>query len=264
VWACASVAALIRLGDVPDGVNARLRLYGVARHVLANHRRGERRRTALSDRLRADLVTYRAREYSGELAGITVAFRRLPAADQELLALAAWEGLTTGQIEAVLGCSPNAVRIRRHSPAALPNSSIASTAAEYARARRPAPDSNSASSRRSMALSAAAAAYPTSSGLAAAFTALRSTGSRLASRSARRSFRALAERRRRETRAEQEPLDEWPDGPPAGDSGATKRYDAALRPWPRDARRPYRWPGCQGIFRIWTSYRDGFRKLTAI
>ena len=37
---------------------------------------------------------------------------RVPAADQELLALAAWEGLTTGQIAAVLGCSPNAVRIR--------------------------------------------------------------------------------------------------------------------------------------------------------
>jgi RNA polymerase sigma factor (sigma-70 family) len=103
-----------RLGDVPDCGDARLWLYGVARRVLANHHRGERRRTALADRLRADLAAYRAREYSGELAGITAAFRSLPAADQELLALAAWEGLTTGQIAAVLGCSPNAVRIRRH------------------------------------------------------------------------------------------------------------------------------------------------------
>jgi RNA polymerase sigma-70 factor (ECF subfamily) len=104
-----------RLGDVPDGADARLWLYGVARRVLANHHRGERRRTALAGRLRADLAAaYRVREYSGELAGIAAAFRRLPAADQELLALAAWEGLTTGQIAAVLGCSPNAVRIRRH------------------------------------------------------------------------------------------------------------------------------------------------------
>lgn len=104
-----------RLGDAPDGGDARLWLYGVARRVLANHHRGERRRTALADRLRTDLAAaWRAREYSGELAGITAAFRRLPAADQELLALAAWEGLTTGQIAAVLGCSPNAVRIRRH------------------------------------------------------------------------------------------------------------------------------------------------------
>src|SRR5215471_2668907 len=94
-----------RLGDVPDGDSTRLWLYGVARRVLANHHRAGRRRTALADR---------AREYSSELTTITAAFRSLPAADQELLALAAWERLTTRQIAAVLGCSPNAVRIRRH------------------------------------------------------------------------------------------------------------------------------------------------------
>ena len=95
----------------PDRVGRRARS---SARCCRSHR-GERRRTALADRLRADLAAaYRAREYSGELAGITAAFRSLPAADQELLALAAWEGLTTGQIAAVLGCSPNAVRIRRH------------------------------------------------------------------------------------------------------------------------------------------------------
>ena len=104
-----------RLGDVPDGGSTRLWLYGVARRVLANHHRAGRRRTALAGRLRADLAAaYRAREYSGELTTITAAFRSLPAADRELLALAAWERLTTRQIAAVLGCSPNAVRIRRH------------------------------------------------------------------------------------------------------------------------------------------------------
>lgn len=67
--------------------------YGAARCVIANHHRGEHRRTALADRLRADLAaTWRAREFSGELAGIGAAFRCLPAADHELLALAAWEG----------------------------------------------------------------------------------------------------------------------------------------------------------------------------
>jgi RNA polymerase sigma factor (sigma-70 family) len=104
-----------RLGDVPDGGNTRLWLYGVARRVLANHHRAGRRRTALADRLRADLAAaYREREYSGELTTITAAFHGLPAADRELLALAAWERLTTRQIAAVLGCSPNAVRIRQH------------------------------------------------------------------------------------------------------------------------------------------------------
>jgi RNA polymerase sigma factor (sigma-70 family) len=102
-----------RLEDVPRGAEARLWLYGVARRVLANHHRGERRRSALTDRLRADLAAgYRPPEFDGEQAQIADAFRRLPAADRELLTLSAWEGLDYGQIAVVLGCSRNAVRIR--------------------------------------------------------------------------------------------------------------------------------------------------------
>jgi RNA polymerase sigma-70 factor (ECF subfamily) len=85
----------------------------VARRVLANHHRGERRRSALADRLRADLaVGYHPPEFDGEQAQVTGAFRGLPAADRELLALSAWEGLDYGQIAVVLGCSRNAVRLR--------------------------------------------------------------------------------------------------------------------------------------------------------
>jgi RNA polymerase sigma factor (sigma-70 family) len=102
-----------RLDDVPPGDQARLWLYGVARRVLANHRRGERRRSALTGRLRADIAAaYRPPEFTGELAQIATAFRRLPDAERELLALSAWEGLDNGQIAVVLGCSRNAVRIR--------------------------------------------------------------------------------------------------------------------------------------------------------
>jgi RNA polymerase sigma factor (sigma-70 family) len=102
-----------RLEDVPRGAEARLWLYGVARRVLANHHRGERRRSALTDRLRADLaVGYRPPEFDGEQAQIAGAFRRLPAAERELLTLSAWEGLDYGQIAVVLGCSRNAVRLR--------------------------------------------------------------------------------------------------------------------------------------------------------
>jgi DNA-directed RNA polymerase specialized sigma24 family protein len=39
-----------RLDAVPPGDEARLWLYGVARRVLANYRRGERRRAVLADR----------------------------------------------------------------------------------------------------------------------------------------------------------------------------------------------------------------------
>jgi RNA polymerase sigma factor (sigma-70 family) len=104
-----------RLDDMPPEPQARLWLYGVARRVLANHRRGERRRSALADRLRADLTAaYRPPEHTGDLASVAAAFRRLPDADRDLLALIAWEGLDHGQIAVVLGCSRNAVRIRVH------------------------------------------------------------------------------------------------------------------------------------------------------
>ncbi len=104
-----------RLDDVPPGHEARLWLYGVARRVLANQQRGERRRSELNGRLRRELAAaYRVPEYTGEQAGIAAAFRSLPEADRELLALVGWEGLDHGQIAAVLGCSRNAVRIRLH------------------------------------------------------------------------------------------------------------------------------------------------------
>ena len=57
---------------------------------------------------------HRDPEYTGQLAGVAAAFRGLPEADRELLALVAWEGLDNGQVADVLGCSRNAVRIRLH------------------------------------------------------------------------------------------------------------------------------------------------------
>jgi RNA polymerase sigma-70 factor (ECF subfamily) len=115
VFAETFLVAWRRLDDVPADHEGRLWLYGTARRILANYRRGERRRVALADRLRADLAArYRPQQLSGELAEIGVAFRKLPETDQELLALVGWEGLDPGQIAAVLGCSRNAARIRLH------------------------------------------------------------------------------------------------------------------------------------------------------
>src|SRR6266581_3548338 len=57
-----------RLDDVPADEGARLWLYGVARRVLANHHRGQRRKSELAERLRLDLaVTYQEPEYTGQL-----------------------------------------------------------------------------------------------------------------------------------------------------------------------------------------------------
>jgi DNA-directed RNA polymerase specialized sigma24 family protein len=49
-------------------------LYGVARRVLANHHRGARRRSALTERLRADLALgYEPPEFDGGQAQIAEA-----------------------------------------------------------------------------------------------------------------------------------------------------------------------------------------------
>ncbi len=104
-----------RLEIVPEGERSCLWLYGVARRILANHRRGEHRRTQLADRLREELsARLPLAEAPGEGSALAVAFRSLADDDRELLDLQGWEGLSAGEIAAVLGCSGNAARIRLH------------------------------------------------------------------------------------------------------------------------------------------------------
>ncbi|HET9517049.1 MAG TPA: RNA polymerase sigma factor [Actinoplanes sp.] len=105
-----------RMDAIPPGEQARLWLYGVARNVLANHRRGLARRHELSAALAAE-VTKRYEPSAEDCAGlhpVGALFRQLSDVDRELLSLVAWEGLDPGGIAVVLGCSRNAVRIRLH------------------------------------------------------------------------------------------------------------------------------------------------------
>lgn len=109
------VIAWRRLDEIPRGDAARVWLYATARRVLANHRRGERRRYALAERLRGELATsHTATPFARELSMVVEAFWRLSDADREVLALEGWEGLNPAEIAAVLGCSRNAARIRLH------------------------------------------------------------------------------------------------------------------------------------------------------
>ncbi|MEU4535943.1 sigma-70 family RNA polymerase sigma factor [Streptosporangium sp. NPDC023825] len=107
-----------RVDDLPPGDQARLWLYGVARNVLANHRRGLIRRHAHQTALRedvADLYARTAPPVEGmELRAIGRVFRELSDDDREVLSLVVWEGLDAGEIASVLGRSRNAVRIRLH------------------------------------------------------------------------------------------------------------------------------------------------------
>jgi RNA polymerase sigma factor (sigma-70 family) len=113
------LAAWRRLEDIPHGEEARLWLYGVARRVLANHRRGGVRRMRLGERLRQELSLRQANTDADptvdeQLGWLRAAFDSLRPRDQEAIALVAWEGLSTEELARALGCSPNAAKILLH------------------------------------------------------------------------------------------------------------------------------------------------------
>ncbi|NKZ03008.1 RNA polymerase sigma factor [Actinomadura latina] len=100
-----------RAADMPAGDEARLWLYGVARRVLANHRRGVVRHSVKTAALRAELAPAGPARDDSAVADV---FRALPGRDREVLALLGWEGLSVTEIATVLGCSRNAVSVRLH------------------------------------------------------------------------------------------------------------------------------------------------------
>jgi RNA polymerase sigma factor (sigma-70 family) len=105
-----------RLSEVPADPEARLWLYAVARHVIANLHRSERRRTRLGGRLAESLRTELATQAapSGEAAEVLRAMTGLSDEDRELLLLVSWEGLSPSQAAKVLKVSSLAARSRLH------------------------------------------------------------------------------------------------------------------------------------------------------
>lgn len=103
-----------RLADVPAEPRTHLWLYGVARRVLANQRRGDRRRSALGERLATDLAAV-VPDHSGSVVDrmrFDEALSRLAENDREVILLRAWEGLEPREIAEVLGVSAVAARSR--------------------------------------------------------------------------------------------------------------------------------------------------------
>lgn len=108
-----------RIDDVPPGDEARLWLYGVARRVLANHRRGAKRRDQLGERLRLDvrrLVGIAPDRLAATETNVvlTTALGRLHEDDRELLRLTTWEGCAPHEIARVLDVPAASVRTRLH------------------------------------------------------------------------------------------------------------------------------------------------------
>jgi RNA polymerase sigma factor (sigma-70 family) len=109
-----------RLDDAPAGDETRPWLYGVARRVLANQRRGQRRHTALAEQLGAELarqptpLAVSVEQPHDDHKDLRDALLSLSSDDRELLMLEAWEELNSEQIGTVLGCSAGAARTRLH------------------------------------------------------------------------------------------------------------------------------------------------------
>ena len=113
-----------RRGELPD--EPLPWLYGVARRVLADQRRGASRRLRLRDRLEgeaagagptADAAAASCAPDAGlELPDrdLAVALNRLSAPDREALLLRYWEELEPAQIGRVMGCSRAAAAVRLH------------------------------------------------------------------------------------------------------------------------------------------------------
>ena len=100
--------------QMPDGGEATLWLYGVARKVLANHFRGGVRRERLGERLRQRLrgnAVDPGHEVSERLT-VQGALAQLAELDREVLLLTFWEGLEPREAAVVLGVSSATARAR--------------------------------------------------------------------------------------------------------------------------------------------------------
>lgn len=110
-----------RLDMVPDDDEHRKAwILVVARNVLANSQRTRLRSARLDVRLRAGLaagvpvVELDPADVVAERLVAGAAMRRLSPRDQEILQLAAWDGLDLDALATVLGCSVGAAAMRLH------------------------------------------------------------------------------------------------------------------------------------------------------
>ncbi len=102
-----------RFDEVPAGDHARPWLYATARRVLANQARTNTRRHRLNEKLRARPLPNEADD-DPRVGRVHEALAVLAPHDRELLLLVEWEGLTPGEVAAVLHRPPVAVRVRLH------------------------------------------------------------------------------------------------------------------------------------------------------
>ncbi|GGD76881.1 RNA polymerase sigma factor [Microbacterium murale] len=93
-----------------EPVEARMWAFGIARNVLANHRRGIARRRKLSERLKGEaLVSGDERPVRDD---VWEALRALSETDREIIQLVHWDGFSLVDAAKILGKKPATVRSR--------------------------------------------------------------------------------------------------------------------------------------------------------
>ena len=108
-----------RLSKIPPSDRALPWLYGVARKVLANHRRSAARFGRLAQRVAAQVPDPPAGPEAESLAHLEAeamlrALSSLSERDQEVLRLTYWEELPHAGIAPILGCATETVHVRRY------------------------------------------------------------------------------------------------------------------------------------------------------
>lgn len=107
------VVAWRRVAEFPqDPERGRMWLFGIARGTLRNHARGERRRWALADRIRAQRPTDAAAVPADEGADVRDALSRLDPDLAELVRLVHWERFSLAEAAELLGIPASTARGR--------------------------------------------------------------------------------------------------------------------------------------------------------
>lgn len=102
-----------RLAEIPPAPGDRLWLFGVARRVVADHRRSTLRRSRLTERLANEaLVVGTPPDFSSMRARVDDALSQMSPVEREVFGLVLTEEMSHKEAAAVLGCSPNAVELR--------------------------------------------------------------------------------------------------------------------------------------------------------
>jgi RNA polymerase sigma-70 factor (ECF subfamily) len=106
------IQAWRRVDAVPSDLeHRRMWLFTIAHNVLFNHVRTNRRRSALTERIRQQLADEPTHDHS-EVAALRDVVRRLPEGQRELVMLIHWDGFSIREAAELLGLNPSTARSR--------------------------------------------------------------------------------------------------------------------------------------------------------